>query len=75
MAKQLAIGQLLHLDWNTAKVMGDEAVAYDDEGGAVRVEAVGVDWLVVRLACGLPMSATFDSPEQFENFLDNLGIN
>ena len=64
--QQLAIGQLLDLDWNAAKEFGEE------DYFEVRVEAVGVDWLVVRKSCGEALSVTFGSPEQFENFLDNL---
>jgi len=68
---RLAIGEILYPGWNGAKELGDESVANCFKG--VRVEAVGVDWVVVRdVASGEVLSATFDSPEQLENFLDNM---
>ncbi len=68
---QPAIGQLLHPEWNEAKELGDEDVAYNCDG--VRVEAVGADWIITRrVDNGKVLAATFDSPEQFENFLDNM---
>jgi hypothetical protein len=49
------IGCVIEVGHNGSKMLGDEYVSYSD----VRVEAIGIDWVVVRTEHGKSLSATF----------------
>ena len=50
----LLVGQTIDLGWNGAKYF-DEMLGYSE----VRVEAVGVDWIVVRTSSGKAYATGF----------------
>ncbi len=60
-------GDTIKLGWNGAKLLGCEQVAYD----TVRVEAVGADWVVVRIAEGAPLAATFGPHDDMKTELES----
>lgn len=59
------IGEIVYLGWNGAKRLCDNSVAYSD----VWVEAVGVDWVVVRDETGVAHAATFCQGEDMREVL------
>lgn len=62
----LQIGQTIELGWNGAKYLGDSFLSHSE----VRVEAVGIDWIVVRDNAGRPWSATFEQGDDFKKELE-----
>ena len=48
-------GETLSVGWNGAKLLGSEFLAHE----TVRVEAIGVDWVVVRDRDGQAFSAVW----------------
>lgn len=61
------VGQCIKLGWNGAKYF-NEILAYED----VRVEAVGVDWVVVRDSNGRPWATGFLKDEGHASMLQEL---
>lgn len=61
------IGQLITLGWNGSKYFTEYA-AYSD----VRVEAIGIDWIVVRDSNGRAHAAAFPQGEGHAKMLQTL---
>lgn len=58
------IGEEKILTWNPAKECGDSLYS----GDPVRVEACGVDWVVLRNRNGKALSATFKNKKERDQF-------
>lgn len=66
---QICIGSIGRLCWNTAKRLGDEFASGDE----VRVEAYGVDWIVVRdTSSEKALFASFTHPKEKDRFWETL---
>ena len=63
----IQIGQTIELGWNGAKYF-NEILAYSE----VRVEAVGIDWIVVRDSNGRPWATGFLPDEGHDAMMQEL---
>lgn len=63
----IQVGQTIELGWNGAKYF-NEILAYSE----VRVEAVGIDWIVVRDSNGRPWATGFLPDEGHDIMIQEL---
>lgn len=68
MANQILIGAELVPDWDAAKWLGDTMLT----GEALRVEAFGVDWIVLRSSDGEAHAAAFSSQKSLLGFIGDM---
>lgn len=68
--RNLKVGQVITLGWNSAKTLGDEFASNE----VMRVEAAGQDWVVLRRSNGKALSGTFDSLSEIERFFSELTV-
>lgn len=61
----LKVGQRFHICWESCELFTNNANAYDP----IVVEAVGMDWVVVRDVQGVSHAATFKTPDEIRQFM------